>query len=183
MIYFSLSTQSSVIWCGIGKGVGVIQGPRPSLSSALGCGPFRKSGETYGPLLGTAFLNSKKNTGLQKKPILLRCRYHTILKICDIIIYVLLYSCGQWQSLLVGLITAVTLMKYCGAICSKWNVLGRHLRLLLRTGVTSVVKFDCGLPTFTMEGNAEFELEVNKNKDVISLHSTSGLPEFYLKIP
>lgn len=34
--------------------------------------------------------------------------------------------------------------------------------------VTSSVKFCCGLPTFIIEGNDEFELEVNKSKDVIS---------------
>lgn len=49
--------------------------------------------------------------------------------------------------------------------------------------VTSSVKFCCGLPTFIIEGNDEFELEVNKSKDVISPHSTFGLPEFYPKIP
>jgi len=49
--------------------------------------------------------------------------------------------------------------------------------------VTSSVKFYCGLPTFIIEGNDEFVLEVNKSKDVISPHSTFGLPEFYPKIP
>lgn len=49
--------------------------------------------------------------------------------------------------------------------------------------VTSSVKFCCGLPTFIIEGNDEFELEVNKSKDVISPHSPFGLPEFYPKIP
>ena len=49
--------------------------------------------------------------------------------------------------------------------------------------VTSSVKFCCGLPTFIIEGKDEFELEVNKSKDVISPHSTFGLPEFYPKIP
>lgn len=34
--------------------------------------------------------------------------------------------------------------------------------------VTSTAKFYCGLlPTFRTEGNAEFELKVNKNTDVI----------------
>lgn len=49
--------------------------------------------------------------------------------------------------------------------------------------VTSTVKFYCGLLTFIIEGNAEFELKVNKNKVVIYPHSIFGLPEFYLKIP
>ena len=49
--------------------------------------------------------------------------------------------------------------------------------------VTSSVKFYCGLPTFIIEGNDEFVLEVNKSEDVISPHSTFGLPEFYPKIP
>lgn len=46
--------------------------------------------------------------------------------------------------------------------------------------VTSSVKFCCGLPTFIIEGNDEFELEVNKSKRCyFPPHSTFGLPEFY----
>lgn len=48
--------------------------------------------------------------------------------------------------------------------------------------VTSSVKFCCGLPTFIIEGNDEFELEVNKSKDVISIPLLDFLNS-HLKIP
>jgi hypothetical protein len=61
-------------------------------------------------------------------------------------------------------------------ICNNCNVIWKYLWFLLVLK-SQVLLYYCGLlPTFTIEGNAKFQLEVIENKDVIFSHPRSRTP-------